>query len=832
MPKDDQLQTYREKRSAGHTPEPFGGSTTTASALAFVVQKHGARRMHYDLRLEFDGLLKSWAVPKGPSPNPSHKRLAVRTEDHPLEYLDFEDVIPDGNYGAGAMIVWDRGLWRPLKDPLEGLEKGKLLFELQGHKLRGRWTLVRTKRSDNEWLLIKEQDPLATDGATEDYPTDSVISGLTVEALKSGENKKEQILQLIEQANVPRRRKTRATPKPMLAKTSPPFSDPSWCFEIKYDGYRIIAEKEAGRVTLFSRNGNDLTATFPEIASAVATLPYERFIVDGEAVVHDQAGLPSFGALQKRGLLTRTLDVDRARKERPATYYLFDCLAFDDYDLRAAPLHRRKAALEMLLPSVGTLRYSEHLDKNGVQMFERCIEMGLEGIVAKRCNSAYVGRRSDDWLKIVGERRDEFAVLGFTRLRKNASALGALLLGQHDGHAFQFVGRVGSGFSDEERRVLFADLNAARNAEPPPLAPHDPSFVWKNCDLVIEAKFKERTADGLLRAPVYLGLRDDKPPEECTLPGSLPEPDVVHEKPERRVQFTNRDKVFWPEDGFKKSDLIGYYEKIGDWILPYLADRPLVLDRYPDGIEGKSFYQKDAPGHVPDWVRIETLWSEGTGREIRYFVIEDLESLLYVANSAAIPLHVWASRIGNLQRPDWCVLDLDPKGAPFADVITIARALHKLCEAIAVPNFVKTSGSTGLHVMIPMSGAATFEQARIFGELLARVILMQHQEIATIERIVSARQGRVYIDTLQNGHGRLIVAPFSVRPLPCAPVSMPLTWNQVTKRLDMTSYTIKTARSRMVKLKSDPLRAILSQAIDLSTALQRLQNFVNPEGHE
>ena len=822
MPKSDPLKAYRKKRSADRTPEPFGvAAAADGRALRFVVQQHAARRLHYDLRLEMDGVLRSWAVPKGPSPNPADKRLAVRTEDHPLEYANFEGQIPPDNYGAGTVIVWDRGRWLPLNDPHVGLEQGKLLFELRGYKLRGRWTLVKTKQ---DWLLIKEHDGYVAEAGTAAYPTDSILSGHTVATLSASDDPGAPILRRLKRLGAPRKRVAPARVKVMLAKSARIFSAPGWLFEIKYDGYRILACRDGGDVQLYSRAGNDLTATFPEIAETVAALPHARFILDGEAVVHDDSGLPSFANLQRRGRLTRRLDIQRASLEWPAAYYAFDLLAFNDYDVRPLPLRARKDTLRDILPSVGPIRYSDHIEAHGETMFDEMTRLGVEGVVAKRADARYTGGRSASWLKIVGEQRDDFAVIGYTYLKDDKGAIGALLLGQLRDAEMVYSGRVGTGFSHAERVALAAELGAAPPAAAPLNAPADQDYRWVAPALVGEVRFKERTRDGLLRAPVFIAMRDDKTVAECVSAGELPEhaAAVDEAQTERLVDFTNRDKVFWPDDGYTKGDLIDYYRAISPWLLPYLKDRPLVLDRYPDGIAGKSFYQKDAPGFAPDWLRIETLWSNSSEREIRYFIVDDAESLAYLANSAAIPLHVWSSRVDHLERPDWCILDLDPKGAPFADVVTIARAIHDLCDEIALPHYVKTSGSAGLHVMIPLKCRFTYEQSRTLGELLARVIVMELPHIATIARSLSAREGRVYIDYVQNGHGRLIVAPFSVRPLAGAPVSMPLRWSEVTQRLNIGRYTIKNAVRRLQKLKSDPLLEIFTAVPDLDAALARL----------
>jgi bifunctional non-homologous end joining protein LigD len=826
------LDTYRAKRTPDRTPEPFG--TAGVPSHRFVVQQHAARRTHYDFRLEQDGVLKSWAVPKGPSPNPADKRLAVHVEDHPVEYASFEGVIPPGNYGAGAVIVWDRGLWVPLNDYAAGFDKGKLLFELKGYKLRGKWTLVKTRRGKDEWLLIKERDGYATQQGTEDYPHDSVMSGRTVEHFANGDPRGAALVARLRKAGAKPRDVRAKELKPMLATPGKPFSAAGWLFELKYDGYRLFAEKRDGTVTLYSRAGHDYTDVFPEIAEVVAALPFPRFIIDGEVVVIDDRGLPSFALLQKRGRLSRRADVIRAAVELPASLYVFDLPYFDGLDLRALPLVERKAALRELLPTVGALRYSEHIETQGEAMFQEAERMGLEGVVGKRAASPYITKRSADWVKVNAAKSDDFVVVGFAPPRNGGRGFSALLLAQYRDGELTYAGRAGSGFAQRDFAALEPLLEELAPAAPPAAAAPERGDAWRAAGPVVQVKYKQRTSDGLLRQPVYLRLRDDKRAEECVWPGSdapvddppehAPAADAADAEP-RRVSFTNLDKIYWPADGFTKGDLVAYYEGIAEWLLPYLADRPVVLTRYPDGIDGKSFFQKDAPAYAPKWLRLETMWSEHAEREIRYFVLDDLPSLLYVANMGTIPLHVWSSRVAALERPDWCILDLDPKGAPFADVIRIARFLKDLCTDVGLPNFCKTSGSTGLHVLIPLGARYTYEQSRTLAELLARVTARALPDIATIVRSVSDRDGKVYVDFLQNGHGRLLVAPLCVRPLPGAPVSMPIEWSRVNGRLTLGRFNIRTA-AKWLRKHGDPLLPVLDESIDMLAALDALAERV------
>jgi len=833
-PSPDPLGTYRAKRSLDRTPEP-GAAAAVATPSAgglFVVHMHAARRLHWDLRLEMDGVLRSWAVPKGPSPNRADKRLAVLVEDHPLEYGDFEGIIPEGNYGAGAVIVWDRGRWVPLEDPHEGLKKGKLLFELRGYKLHGKWTLVKLKKGEKEWLLIKEKDGyVADDGA---LPPQSVLSGLTVEDLKEGANRAAPALELLARLKAPRRAVRPEEAEPMLAETRErPFTKAGWLFELKLDGYRVRAARDGAEAQLITRNGHDIAETFPEIARALAALPYDDVILDGELVVPDDAGRPSFQRLQNRARVSRALDVRRAAVETPAVLYAFDLLALAGYDLRPLPLERRKAVLERVVPPVGPIKYLEHFATDGEALYDQVVKLGLEGIVAKKADAPYRAGRSPNWLKIRADRTDDFAVVGFTRPKGSRSGFGALDLGAYRDGKLAYAGRVGSGFTAAQLNDVSAALEQGIRPKPAFAgpAPQDPGHTWVEPTLVAEVRYKEWTDEGLLRQPVFVRFRDDKPVTEVAILGAgggerdleLPAESTAPRAPlPKEVKFSNLDKVFWPDEGYTKGDLIDYYRAISPWLLPYLKDRPVVLTRYPDGITGKSFFQKDAPAFAPDWLRTERMWSEDTQREIDYFVCDDLESLLYLANLGTIPLHVWGSRVASLERPDWCILDLDPKEAPFTHVVTVAKAVKRLCDEIDLPCFIKTSGSTGLHVLLPLGRQCTYEQSRQLGGLLARVIAGQLPEMATVTRQVGKRGARVYLDYVQNGHGRLLVSPFSVRPLPSAPVSTPLLWREVGPKLDIRRFTIRSVPTRMKKLQDDPLLPVLDAQPDLVAALERL----------
>jgi bifunctional non-homologous end joining protein LigD len=826
------------------------GTVSPVLGRLFVVHKHAARQLHFDLRLEMEGVLRSWAVPKGPSYDQNDKRLAVRVEDHPIEYGDFEGIIPKGNYGAGAVIVWDRGEWVPLEDWREGLEKGKLLFELKGYKLHGKWTLVKIKRSEKDWLLIKERDAWMKSPGDQ-FPEESVLSGVTVEEMLAGETPGSRLRAAVEKAGATKGRVEPRSVQPMLCEPADEaFTRDGWVFELKLDGYRLIASKSKGEALLLTRNGNDYTAVFPEIARAIKALPIDELIIDGEVVVLDAEGRPSFARLQKRGRLSSEIDIRRAAVELPATFYAFDLLAVDDLDLRPLPLVRRKELLTQAVPKLGPVRLLDHIDREGEAFLEQVGKLGLEGIIAKKADAPYRAGRFGQWLKIKAEATGDFVIVGFTQPKGSRASLGALQLADYVNGELVYAGRVGTGFTDELLRELGDLLGPITRAGAPcrgpmidgvatDVIPDTKTTTWVDPVHVCEVRFREWTPDGLLRHAAYLRARSDKRPQDCVRQGIAhveeqeAAPAVVSEPPpaapqgpvKKTISFSNLKKIYWPAERYTKGDMIDYYRAVSRWILPYLRNRPVVMTRFPDGIDGKSFYQKDAPEFAPEWMRTVRIWSEDTQREIRYFVCDDEESLLYVANLGTIPLHIWASRVGSLELCDWCVLDLDPKEAPFSDVIRCANALRALCESVGLPSYIKTTGKTGLHIMLPLGRQCTYAQSRTLGELLARVVLRDLKDIATITRHVTKRGDKVYLDYLQNRHGQTIVAPFSVRPLPGATVSMPLLWDEVNDSLDPRAFTIKTAIERMERLTSDPVAPVLEERPDLGAVLEKLAGF-------
>jgi bifunctional non-homologous end joining protein LigD len=762
----------------------------------FAVVRQTGARPGYALHLETDGVLRSWAVPKGPSPDPADRRFAVEMEAG----------------GAAEGEAWDFGGCTPVQDFSDGIREGKLLFELRGYKMRGAWTLVRTR--GKEWLLIKETSDahVRRGGSLSDAPVLPTPAGAAA------------VRDALQTLKPPRQRVRAAEMQPMLAEVQPkPFTDPAWLFELKYDGFRALAGREDGRAVIHYRRGADATRVHPDLAAALRALPAEQFVLDGEIVVLDDSGRPSFQRLQKRALLTAPRDLERAAQELPATLFCFDLLGFEELDLRTLPLAERKRLLRLLLPDLGPLRYVDHVEGRGEEMFRGVRELGLEGVMAKRADSPYRSGRSRDWIKIRSDRTADFAVVGFSAAEGSRTGFGSLHLAYAEGGGFVYAGRAGSGFKETELRALREELERDRVSKPPcsgPL-PKGQGHSWVTPRRVVEVRYKEITEEGLLRAPVFLRFRDDKPPSDCVRPGA-PAAEPAH-APARELAPSNLEKVFWPEEGYTKGDLLEYYRAVSPWLLPWLRDRPVVLTRFPDGIAGKSFFQKDAPDYIPGWIRTARMRTD-EGRDIDHFVCDDVETLLYVANLAAIPLHIYAGRAGAADRADWSVIDLDPKGAPFAWVARLAGALHELCEEIGLPSFCKTSGQAGLHVLLPLGSRCTHDQARDLAVVLANVVEREHPDISTLVRApIQARKGRVYLDCFQNGYGKTIAAPFSARPVPGATVSMPLRWSEVDEKLDPRAFTLKSAPARMRKLKRDPLAKVLELDPDVSDALDRLR---------
>ena len=684
-PGDKSINTYREKRDFARTPEPPPEDTNRQPAsAAFVVHRHEARRLHYDLRLEMEGVLKSWAVPRGFSYDPSVKKLAVRTEDHPLAYTEFDGVIPKDEYGGGTMTIWDRGRYELLKadDGPQAVEAGKLEIRLRGAKLRGEWHMVKTRSEKQEWILFKARDRYARDdsekapffdlAAAKQTPLpdafDLMVAGETVEA----------------------------------------FSDPDWLFEVEFAGKRAGLRIEGDDVQLVGVDGDPLPEILPEILEDAKSLRCENGYLDGVLVATDGNQRPSREVLERR--LQGDTDVAAAVT---VVFYAFDLLYYDEWDLAPLPLLDRKQMLATVLPKLRHVLFVDHVQSRGEEFYGVTAAAGLPAVLAKRISSMYTAGASGDWRLV---------------------------------------------------RVEGA-----------------------------EAVAKEDLVEALRKQPR-----------------------------KRKIKFTNLDKVFWPEEGYTKGDLIRYYEQVADALLPYLYERPCHMLRYPDGIHGKAFYQKDAPSHIPDWVETEPIASDSKGATIRYIVCNDRDTLLLMANLASIDIHPWFSRRSSQDAPDWAVFDLDPDGSPFPDVVKIARTLGKVLRGIGLRPYLKTSGATGLHIYVPVKPNYTYEHTKQFCEAVAIHVAKEHDDIATVERVVSRRRGKVYIDFLQNRKGQTIVPAYVVRPRPKAPVSTPLDWDELNLELDPTVFNIKTILPRLNQL-GDLFQGTLRDQQELLPAIEAFQ---------
>ena len=740
--------------------------------------------MHYDFRLELDGVLKSWAIPKGPSMDPSTKRLAMQVEDHPLEYGGFEGTIPKGNYGAGEVRIWDRGFYHSshaaaqepqenLKQLREGLAKGHLDIVLYGDKLQGRFSLVKIKsaetKKDNAWLFIKHTD----EGASP----------------------------------------TKASPmphqvQPMLAKlVEKPFDRAGWFFEVKWDGYRAIAEVDDQKVTLYSRNGLSFDSKYPSIVEALHVIKHQ-VVLDGEIVAITN-GKPDFHALQNQG-------------EQPASlqYLVFDLLYLDGRDLRNAPLRERKELLKDLLPRNPTLLLSEYVEGTGIAFYKQIEKMGLEGVVGKDTESRYEeGRRTGSWVKMKAINEQEALVVGFTAPRGSRKKLGSLLLGLREGDKIRFVGHSGGGFTDKELESIYDRLKKIEVPDSPfqeKIEVNAP-VTWVKPELVCQIKFTEWTKDGRMRQPIFAGLREDKPASEVVKESPAPLP-----HPHTGVKLTNLQKVFWPKEGYTKGDVIGYYDALTDTILPHLKDRPESLRRQPNGIADEGFFHKDMTTQLPSFVETTRVYSETNEKTLTYILCQNRETLLYLANLGCIELNPWLSRIGQPDRPDFSIVDLDPGEAPFEDLIVTAQAVHKVLKEAHIDSYCKTSGKSGLHIAIPLGGACDFDQSRMLAELIVRLTHQQLPKLTSIDRNPGNRGGKVYLDHLQNRRGQTIAAPYSLRPCPGATVSTPLAWEEVESGLKPKAFTIETTLKRVEAL-GDLWKPVLTESFDLAKALENLR---------
>ena len=771
------LEQYRRKRDPKETPEPFaGGRSRRKKGPIFVVQRHDARRLHYDFRLERDGALASWAVPKGVPLEPGQQHLAVHVEDHPIEYARFQGEIPKGQYGAGTVEIWDSGTY----ELIEEKRNGGLTVRLHGERLAGVWALVpaHLDGKDENWLIVRKRE----EGAAS--------------------------------ADVPGRKY-----KPMLAtleKAVP--SGKGWVFEVKWDGYRALAYVRGSEVKLLSRNDNDLTQRFQNVAKEIAkAVKSPHAVLDGEVCALDDRGRASFSAMQQGGA--------------PLVYYAFDLLELDGEPLLELPLEERQERLTQLLdPRSRIVRPSERFD-DGEALLEAVTAQDLEGIMAKRVDSRYSeGKRTRDWLKIKTHGRQEFVIAGYTHGGgRRASTFGSLILGLHEGGELKYVGNVGTGFTDTEIRRLLDKLKPLRRETSPfrtvPKMPRvrKDEIVWVEPELVAEVEFAEFTHDGRLRAPSYQGLREDKEPEEVHR-----EEPLEHRirKGSRELKLSNLDKVFWPDENITKGDLLRYYREVAAVLVPHLKDRPFTMKRYPDGWTGKFFFQKDAPTHMPDWIPtyralVSTREKPRQKKWVEFPLVNDELALLWMVNMGCIDMNTWYSRVDKPDRPDFVLFDLDPAAdSGFAETVQVALLVKEALDALGLASFPKTSGADGMHVLVPIERRHTYEDTRRFAEIIAGALARTHRGLVTTEWTKAKRRG-VLIDANQNGEGKTIASVYSVRPKAGAPVSTPLTWDEVNEKLNPAIYSMQVVLDRLGR-HGDLFEGVLTTRQSLAKALKAI----------
>ncbi|MFL5322317.1 MAG: DNA ligase D [Myxococcaceae bacterium] len=817
------LETYRQKRNFEVTSEPAPAPVPerATSKPSFMIHKHDASRLHYDLRLEMDEALASWAIPKGPSYDPAVKRLAVQTEDHPLEYGSFEGRIPDAEYGGGDSLIWERGTYDtfPPGQASQQRKKGHLVIDLEGEKLKGRWHLVRTRPGPSgkaQWIFFKAKDGKEDPSfdVVEQRP-ESVASGrritrgpVTKKLLGRPHASPEVLLQ-------------RVWP-PMKATLSTPDSaeGDEFVFEVKYDGYRALAAIVNGKLAFQSRNALDFESRFPEIARALKRMRIGEVVLDGEVVAVDRSGRSNFQSIQSGDSEHR--------------FYVFDLLWLDGEDLRKRPLEDRRDLLESVLSNIAPpIMLAERVEGHVEQAMAQAKEANLEGVIAKRKGSIYEPKRSPEWLKLKLHQAQEFVIVGYTPISNGANEIGALLVGVREGKDYVFAGKVGTGFSSKLRKELRKKLDAiAVDSQQVKGAPRYRDAIWVEPRYVAQLEFTEWTRDGKLRHPSFQGLRDDKDPSQVVR--EIPE-EVGHRKaptkkaarmarahtrdeeevsdaevinapaksrskvPEKDYHLTHGDRVLFPKSGYTKKDVYEYHRAVADVMVPALEGRPLALQLWPEGIQKEGIFRQTLERMgAPEWLTRAEVQSER--RKLDHPVADRPEALLWLANRSALTLHMWHSRVPHLSQPDWVVFDLDPGEGTWAELIKVARTLHGMLEHLGLESVVKTSGKRGLHVLVPMAPGHTHQDALEFAVAVTRTMERGLSDIATTERMKKDRHGRLYLDAFQNGEGKTIVAPYTIRAVEGAPVSAPLKWSEVTEKLDPSAFTIKTMPKRLAKV--------------------------------
>ena len=833
------LEDYRKKRDFSRTPEP-PGEVRPGDGFSYCIQKHAASRLHYDFRLELNGVLLSWAVPKGPSFDPHDKRLAMHVEDHPVDYGSFEGVIPEGEYGAGTVVLWDRGTWTPVLDPAKTLEKGELKFELHGEKLEGRWALVKIKGDDAKaWLLLKDKDEHARSSADFDVVAarpESVVSGRGLAEVAAerdrlwhsrsvapdgavnpggpadGEDRAR--LRLAEVPGAVRGRLPASQPLALAMVVETPPEGEEWLHEIKHDGYRIVARLDEGDVRLVSRNGKDWTKEFPQVARAVSRLPAGTALLDGEVAAVLPNGATSFQALQRR-----------SEGGAPLAYFVFDLLHLDGWDLREAPLEARKEVLRRLLERAPeTLRFSDHVRGRGPDFFEAARAQGLEGVVSKRADAPYRPGRGGDWRKAKCRLSQEMVIGGWTDPSDGRASIGALHVGFYEGERLVYAGKVGSGFTERLLSDLLERLQVRRRESCPfeqVPAEFQRGAHWVEPGLVAQVEFTQWTDEGRMRQPVFLGLRDDREARHVVReqPGTVEGGGVdtvaagrpwealrQHATRTRAtsgdevvdllgVRLTHPDRVYYPELGFTKLDLALYYVSIADAVLPHLEGRPLTLVRCPDGLGGETFYQKKAGA----WTPPQVLRFAVPGRSEEHLYVDSVPGLVALAQAGILEIHPWNSRVSHLEQPDQVIFDLDPDEAlPFSRVAAAARRVRALLAERGLESFAKTAGGKGLHVCVPLAPEHAWEALEEFTRAVALRLARDEPSAFTATMAKAQRKGKVFVDYLRNVRGANAVGPYSTRAREGAPVAVPVDWDEIDRLSGATDFTVAEVPLRVL----------------------------------
>jgi len=829
------LSLYKRKRNFKNTREPVAQKGNKKSSFSFVVQRHAASHLHYDFRLEMHGALKSWAVPKGPSMKAGEKRLAVMVEDHPLAYGKFRGEIPKGNYGAGTVEIWDRGKYQPLengknKDPekvlLEQLKKGDLKFKLNGTHLKGAFALVRMHNGEGKnWLLIKKDDEYAVKDFS--IEKEKPLKPYLKKTNSSSQTETTKRTTKKESGNAEHAWKH--LNRPMLAKlTSEVKDNVDWLYETKYDGYRAITKIRNDSVEMISRNGNSFNKQYSPLIKELEEIK-DDVVLDGEVVIENKKGIGEFQLLQN---YSRT-------KQGVLKYYVFDILFLNGHSLQDMTLRHRKELLEVFFQKYKfkNIIQSPVTVGKGKELFKKLSSKGYEGIIAKDMESTYQpGRRSGSWLKVKSVMMQEVVICGYTLPQKSRKYFGSIILGINEGRKLKFIGNCGTGFTDASLKELHEQFEKLKTDkcpfdEKPTLTGTKRKPVWIIPKLICNVKFLEWTQDKRLRNPVFMGLRTDKEANEVIKENSVTTDPINIEKEKiikfgnKKVVCTNLTKVYWPDEGITKGDLIAYYQSIAKYILPYLKNRPESLNRHPNGIAGASFYQKDMNvNQLPSWVKTVRLYSKSNKKYIDYLVCNDVATLAYMANLGCIEINPWHSTYSHPDYPDYVILDLDPGDITFVDVVNTALVIKEICDESGINCFCKTSGATGLHIYIPMGGKYTYDEVKTFAELLATVAHQRLPHTTSVERPLAKRKDKIYLDFLQNRKGQTIAAPYSVRPKPHATVSTPLLWKEVNHKLTPEMFTIHNIEKRLNKV-GDLWKGVLGKPITLEKALRNIDKL-------